>query len=157
MKNKLLFFGLLFSTLSYGQKAMVASGSDATSTSGNVSFSIGQIDFTSIATTSGSVNQGVQQPFEIVEVLSIPDREATFNATIFPNPAETSIIISLNVAVNFNDLKYEITDFQGKILVNGIIKKTETSVDVSNFAQTLYFVNIIKTNKIIKSFKLIKK
>lgn len=44
------------------QKAVDASGGDASGTGGTVSYSIGQIDYMALSATSGKVNEGVQQP-----------------------------------------------------------------------------------------------
>ena len=157
MKQTLFFAGLLFSIFSYGQRDVVASGGDAVGSTGSVSYSVGQIAYESIITnTLGSVYQGVQQPFEIVEVLTIPDIKSTFSATLYPNPAASSVILSLDLATSGTDLNYEVTDMNGKILREGKISNNETIIDVENFAQACYFVNIIEANKRIKSFKLLK-
>lgn len=156
MKHTLFYGSLLFSALSFGQRENVASGGNAVGSNGSVSYSVGQIAYESTSNASGYVYQGVQQPFEIVEVLTIRDIRPTFTATLFPNPAANSVILSLDLTMSGTSLDYEVTDINGKVLRNGTISTNETIIDVENFAQACYFVNIIEGDKRIKSFKLLK-
>ena len=48
----------------YAQQAFVAAGGDATGSGGTVSFSAGQVVYTTITSGSGSVSQGVQQVYD---------------------------------------------------------------------------------------------
>ena len=60
---------LLLMLLTYentqAQQAIVPIGGDAIGASGQISYSIGQIAYTTYEGSTGSVSQGVQQPFEI--------------------------------------------------------------------------------------------
>ncbi len=84
MKNKLLI--ALFAPLVLGsfhvraQESIVASGGEATGTGGSSSYSIGQVSYTSNQGTGGSVEQGVQQPFEIYAVLGMEKRVYQFRS-----------------------------------------------------------------------------
>ena len=156
MKQTLFYSSLLFSLVSFGQHEVLATGGNTTGSTGSVSYSLGQIAYESTSNANGFVYQGVQQPFEIVAVLAIADVESKFEVILYPNPATKSIILSLDFSLSGSNLDYEITDMNGKILRNGRIQTNDTSIDVENFAQAIYFVNILNSKKRIKSFKLIK-
>jgi hypothetical protein len=137
------------------QKGIVSSGGNATGTGGNVSYSIGQMDYITENGAGGIATQGVQQPFEIF-TLTLPEQSANFTATLFPNPTATSVILSLDFLKEGSNLEYELTDVTGKIIVNNRIYANETIIDVERYAQACYFVNILVANKRVKTFKLLK-
>lgn len=64
MKRPLFFLAFLGLTAysSFGQKAAITAGGEASGSGGSLSYSIGQPMYTDIANASGDVNQGVQQP-----------------------------------------------------------------------------------------------
>ena len=63
--KKILIIAIFFSSLSYGQQAVVPAGGNATGSSGNVSFTVGQVAYNTNDNANYSVAEGVQQPFEI--------------------------------------------------------------------------------------------
>jgi len=155
MKHILFFISLFFSTLGFSQQDVVSTGGDASSSGGSVSYSIGQVAYESASGSNGSINQGVQQPFEIF-VLAIPGHDESFTATLFPNPTATSVILSLDITKEGSGLVYELTDVTGKIIRNGRILSNETVINVEEFAEACYFVNVLEGNKRVKTFKLLK-
>ena len=64
-KTKCILFLLpgLFITVVQAQKVVLPSGGNATGSGGSVSYSIGQIAYSYQTGPSGSINQGVLQPF----------------------------------------------------------------------------------------------
>ena len=56
---------LFFASLSSAQQAVTPAGGNATGSSGNSSFTIGQVAYTTNGNANYSVADGVQQPFEI--------------------------------------------------------------------------------------------
>ena len=85
---------LLLPIIMVGQQTIDTSGQNATGTGGSVSYSVGQIVYTTNSGTNGSVAQGVQQPYEISVVLGIHAADAiTILATLFPNPTTDVITI----------------------------------------------------------------
>ena len=55
------------------QTSVNATGGDASGSGGSVSYSVGQVVYTTNTGTSGSVAQGVQQPYEISVVTAIEE------------------------------------------------------------------------------------
>jgi hypothetical protein len=138
------------------QEAIPASGGDASGSGGSVSYSVGQVVYNTNTGTSGSVAQGVQQPYEISVVSGI--EEATSISLIcsaYPNPATDFLTLKVE---NFNkaDLSYQLFDVDGKRIENKIIEGNETSIIMSNLAPSTYFLKVIQNNKEVKTFKIVK-
>ena len=116
MKKSLLFFvficGFLLDTFS--QSNLVSSGGDIKGNNGSVSFSIGQIHYSSAACKEGYISQGLQQPFEIL-VLGINNPKVILKAMVFPNPVVNSLVLNIS-DYQLDNLSFALYDFQGKLL-----------------------------------------
>lgn len=138
--------------LSFSQQNITASGGNAIGTGGTVSYSVGQVDYINSAGSNGTVNQGVQQPYEFYE-LGI--KEVTFvDVKLFPNPTNEFIILQFE---NFtNNLSYALYDVNGKIIAEGIVESKETQIDMRAFATGQYNLAIQNPSNAIQSIKIIK-
>lgn len=139
--------------LGFSQQNTVTSGGDATSSSGSVSYSIGQVDYSNASGSDGSSNEGVQQPFEFFDPdASIANLE--WDASLFPNPTNDKIILHFeNVPEN---AVYQLYDAKGKLLITGSIRTEDTTIDVSSFATGSYLLEMNSSTKSTKSIKIIK-
>lgn len=155
MKYSLFFIVLFYSAFGYSQQDLVAAGTDAAGSGGSVSYSVGQACYESDTGAAGTSSQGVQQPFEIF-LLKTKDFDSSFTATIYPNPVFTNLILSMDLAQSNRKMTYELSDITGKVIRNGSISSKETTINVEGIAQNCYFLNVIESNKRVKTFKLIK-
>lgn len=145
---------LIFTFNFQAQQNTVSSGGDFIGSNGSVSFSIGQIDYMNIANTSGNINQGVQQPYQILDN-SINESAFDFDITIGPNPS----IDILNVLADFSkmkDVEGFINDQNGKIVKERQKLASDNTFDLSNLATGSYFLIIENQQKLIKSYNIIK-
>ena len=159
MKNNLkltllLAFGFCI-TFVNAQKSANTSGGDATGTGGTVSYSIGQVAYTSQSGSNGNINQGVQQPFEIYSV-GVEEIDLNINLNAFPNPISELLNLQFDEYGNHN-ATIQLFDQAGKILHKEQISNTTTTLDLSQYVSGLYLLNILSDKKIIKTFKIIKK
>lgn len=138
------------------QESVNATGGNASGSGGSVSYSVGQVVYTTNAGTSGSVAQGVQQPYEISVVTGIEEAKGiNLSVTAYPNP--TTDFLQLKVEnEKLKDLSYQLFDMSGKLLQNEKITSNQTSIVMSNLVPATYFVKVIQGNKEVKSFKIIK-
>lgn len=144
---------LCASLLVFSQQNTVSSGGDASGSGGTVSYSIGQIDYTHQQGTTGSINQGVQQPFEFYPHVGM-DENSFVEVTLFPNPTNEFIILKFE---NFtNDLSYSLYDMNGKIVSSGNVESSETQIDMRAFAKGHYNLAIKNQANDIQSIKIIK-
>ena len=61
------------------QNGIVTNGNDATGLDGTVNSTIGQINCKTIYASSGSVSEGIQQPYEIYIIAGIQEENITLN------------------------------------------------------------------------------
>ena len=101
--STLLFLGLGLTISVQAQKAIPASGGNATGTNGSVSYTVGQVLYTTNIGTNGSVAEGVQQPYEISVVVGIEQaKDINLICTVYPNPATDLLTLEVEIAANEN-------------------------------------------------------
>jgi hypothetical protein len=151
----LLAFIISLSTVS-AQESVNATGGDASGSGGSASYSVGQVVYTTNTGTSGSVAQGVQQPFEISVVTGIEEANViNLSVSAYPNPAIDYLTLSI-AEFDASNLSYQLYDMKGKLLQTKNLIGTETHIDMSTYVQSAYFVKVIQGNREIKTFKIIK-
>ncbi len=150
----ILFFLTLWSSQTVAQQNTVASGGDYSGSNGTVSFSIGQIDYLHISNTNGNVNQGVQQPYQILDN-SINQSDLNVNITIGPNPSSNELTVVADFT-NIKEVSGYISDQNGKIVKKKQILNTDPSFDLKDLSSGTYFLTIEQNDQILKSFKIIK-
>ena len=149
-----IFLGVFMPIVSAQQSAAV-SGGQATGSGGTVSFSIGQVAYTSATGSGGTITQGVQQPLEIVTLGIDNFPEIVLSMSVYPNPTTASI--NLNVgSLNFENLQYNLIDFLGKEIQSSKIINAVTQIQMENLPKAIYLLNIWDKNKTLKTFKIIK-
>jgi len=150
----LLFFGLCNLQ---AQETIPATGGEANGSGGSASYTVGQIVYTTnVGTNGNSVAQGVQQPYEISVVTSIPEaKDISLNVTAYPNPTTDYLTIKVENYETAN-LQYQIFDINGKLLKKVNATGIETKIETNNLMPANYFVKIIDNKKEIKVFKIIK-
>lgn len=137
------------------QQAMIASGGTASSVNGNVSYSVGQITFTTISNPTGAISQGIQRPFEIYTLGSNDFQNISLKMSIYPNPSTTLVNLRID-DLDFNSYEYQLFDITGKQILNKKICQIVTQISLENLQVATYFLNVSDNSKTIKSFKIIK-
>ena len=159
LKSSILTFLLLGFALTglHAQEVIPAAGGNASGNGGSVSYSVGQVVYTIISGTNGSVSQGVQQAIEISVVSGIEEAKGiTLIYSVYPNP--TSNFLSLKVEnYSFDKLRVQLYDIQGKLLESLIVTADQTSIDMTNLTPAIYLLRVIHNNIEVKSFRIIKK
>jgi len=161
MKNiKRLVFVLILTisvNVIQAQEVIPASGGNASGNGGAVSYTVGQVVYTTNTGTSGSVSQGVQQPYEI-SVVTGSDQFKNINliCTAFPNPTTDFLTLKIDGEIQAH-FKASLFDLNGKILLTKIVESTETIFPMGNLISATYFLKVASNNQEIKSFKIIKK
>lgn len=153
---------LLVTTLLLGltqvnaQEAVVTSGGNASGTNGNVSYSVGQIVYTTNTGATGSVAQGVQQPFEIQTVLGAENFNINLQLAVYPNP--TTNWLQLEVKnTEFTNLSYQLFDLNGRMILNQKITTETSTISMEQLPAAIFLLKVVNNNKEVKTFKIIKK
>ena len=139
------------------QSSVNAAGGRATGTAGNVSYSIGQVNYIHTKNNDGTTMQGVQQPYEIyaIEVDSGNGNEFQIAATAYPNPASGFLKLRIDEG-KIEDMYYRIYDGHGKLVTQQKIVSTETTISLLSLSNTFYFLKVYKSIFVVKSFKIVK-
>ena len=153
--SALLFLGLGLTGLQ-AQTSVNATDGDVSGSGGSVSYSVGQLAYTTNTGTNGSVSEGVQQPFEISVVTGIEEAKGiNLSVSAYPNPTTDYLTLSIG-EFDISNLSYQLYDMNGKLLQNAKITGNQTSIVMSNLVPANYFVKVIQGNKEVKTFKIIK-
>ena len=152
----LLLIGLGFAT-AYCQNSTVSSGGQANGSNGLINYSVGQTIFKAQNGTSGSVSQGVQQAFEISQVLGL-DEATGINLlmSVYPNPATDVLILQIE-QYSLEQLSYSLFDLSGRVLEERKVQSNQTNINVNGLPSSTYFLKVRSKNREIKNFKIIKK
>ena len=161
-KTTMVLLLLIFAALAgaNAQQTVPASGGDASGSGGSVSYSVGQLFFMTYEGTSGSVSEGVQQPYEISVVTGIDKAEGIeLRASAYPNPVSDYLILSIEND-HFDNLEFRLFDVNGKLLSHGKITGREITIPMTGLISGNYFLKVIQTMPVpldVKTFKIIKK
>ena len=139
-----------------GQSAIPATGGSATGTGGTVTYTVGQVAFSSLTGTSGSVAQGVQQPWEISTVTAIEKTEGIMlEMSVYPNPTGGALKLTIK-DIDDKNLRYKLFDMNGLLLQDKKIDSEETEISLQDYSSTMYFLRVINNTQDIKVFKIVK-
>jgi Secretion system C-terminal sorting domain len=135
------------------QETTITAGGDISANSGKISYSVGQIFYTSDTGSNGTVLKGIQQPYEIF--ITLGSEDSNINLKIYPNP--TSNLFSLSIeSSNFVGMSYQLIDMNGRQLEEKSITSLLTSIQLEQYPSSVYFLKVMRNQKHIKIFKIIK-
>ncbi len=152
----LFFLGLCIGVIQ-AQEAIPATGGTAKGTGGSVTYTIGQIADRVLTGTNGSVIQGVQQPYEISTVTAIEETEdITLMYSVYPNPTKGTIRLVIKSLDN-GDFSFQLYNLTGAVIQEKRIIDEETEISMENYFSALYFLRVIRDNREVKVFKIVKR
>jgi hypothetical protein len=150
-----LLLGMSLS-VAQAQQAPTATGGSASGSGGSVNYSVGQIACTTHFSATGSVAQGVQQPYEISVVTSIKEgNRIHLNLSVYPNPTSDFLTLKVDDA-HMEDLSYQLCDVTGKLVEDKKITSAEMSISMLSLPDAAYFLKVVSNTTEIKVFKIIK-
>lgn len=144
----------------FAQSAIVPVGGNAQSNSGSVSYTVGQIAVQTVNSDNGSVSvaEGVQQPYEIMTVGVDDYPEIILNAVVYPNPTENLAQLELNgFEIPTSGLRAILHDANGKLLQILDVTEDLTSFQIGQYATGTYYLELRDGNRLLKTFKLVRK
>ncbi len=150
-----LFFAVSLFNIN-AQEAVLTTGGEASGDGGTVSYSVGQVVYTTNTGTSGSVLQGVQQPYEISVPTAMENTEDVILISAYPNPVKDILKLKTGQR-DFNALSYRLFDMGGRLIMEEKITGSETSINMQTLSPSVYLLKVIEDDKEIKTFKIIKR
>jgi hypothetical protein len=160
LNKQLILSAILLSGLGLtglqAQESVSATGGNATGSGGTASYSVGQVAYQTHTGTSGSVAEGVQQPYEISVVTAIEETQGiNLSVMAYPNPATDYIKLRID-EFDIANLFYHVYDMNGKLLQNEKITGCQTSIVMSHLVPATYLVKVMQGKREVKTFKIIK-
>jgi hypothetical protein len=140
-----------------GQATVPAAGGTATGTGGTVTYTVGQIADRVLTGTNGFVIQGVQQPYEISTVTAIEETEdITLRYYVYPNPTEGTIRLVIR-SFNEGSYRFELYNLSGTVVQERSVTDEETEISMEREESAIYFLRVIRDNREVKVFKIVKR
>ena len=149
--SALLMLGFALTT--QAQQANVAAGGNASGSGGTVAYSVGQVVYTTHTGSTGTVAQGVQQPYEISTILGLDDSFIQLSA--YPNPTTHNLTLEVG-NIEDSTLYFQLCDLGGKIIERRKITNRTEIINMENLATATYFLKVSNANNEVKIFKIIK-
>ena len=155
--NKCLFVVAFLGGINFvqAQESINASGGVDIGSGGAVSFSVGQMVYTTDSKEAGSVVQGIQRPYRITttNIKKVND-DISFKA--YPNPSSDDLFLEMN-AYRSEKLVYHLYDMQGKLITTNKIESPKTQINMRALAVGAYLIQIYNsTNQPIQTIQVIK-
>ena len=156
LKLLITFSFSLFATVLSAQETFLSSGFNSNGSSGTITYSLGQVAIDFSTGNSGSLIQGVQQPYEIFSTLGNDIFYINLNLIAYPNPTTDQLVLSIE---NFNGKKfyYQLFNLEGKSLLYNKCIDNKTYINLNEFPSNTYLLSIVEKNTVIKTFRIIKK
>ena len=138
------------------QETIPAAGGDTTGIGGSVSYTVGQVLYSTNTGINGSVAEGVQQPYEISVVVGLEEgQDIKLVCTVYPNPA-TDLLTLETENPNNKNLFYQLYDITGILLISKKLIDIKTTIPMTNLPPATYLLKVTDNQKVVKTFKIIK-
>jgi len=163
MKNSgLFFFFLLASSLTtfklVGQVSTITAGGNAIGT-GEISFSVGQMFYQYNSASNGSVNEGNQQPYIVELVTGVEESNLNGGISVYPNPTTDYLHLKIDSTTTpiMPLLHFQLTDMNGRIIQDVTSTEGEVEIFMGNLDKSVYFLRVAMQNRIIRTYRIVKR
>ena len=96
----------------------------------------------------------MQQAYEIVDAIG-EAVEINLELTAYPNPTNSALTLNIGNYNNQN-LSYRLCDMQGKLLDSKKVIHSSTEIGMQGLPASTYLLNIVDSESLIKTFRIIK-
>lgn len=141
------------------RQVLGATGGSFSGTTFQADYTVGETVTTSGIAGSFSVNQGFQQ--NTSNGTAIEEKKLLVNFTLYPNPAQDQVTLSLNTTEVF-ELKLSLSNVAGQLLlsdpnpekISGAYKR---DINLQQYAAGIYFLNLYDVkNGLLQSIRFVK-
>jgi len=136
------------------QQVIAATGNHAASSSGSVSWTIGESITKTLTGTGSILTQGFHQTSLTITIMNeLPD--PGYPVTVFPNPVSFNAKLRIEKE-KFTKMEYLLYDMNGTLLMRKPVEAIETEIPFSTLLPATYILRITKNLIEVKTFKIIK-
>jgi hypothetical protein len=141
---------LLCAVFVQGQRSTSGAGTVAQGDNGQISFVVGQINYTSLVNSS-SLSGGVLQVYYRTPLVVIEKSEVS----VWPNPVLQYLYLQVEASPQ-TDISYQILDLFGRSYEKTKLINLQAAINMQNYAAGIYFLKLILPNQTPISFKVLK-
>lgn len=139
----------------HAQRATVSTGGDAVGPGGSISFSAGQPSYTAIGGATGSLVQGVQQPYEISVSIGVYEREEAFTLAVGPNPATDELELAVTGPLP-SLIWFNVRNSAGQTIMEQRINAPRTRIAMGGVSAGVYLVEVSGPERTFRTFRIVK-
>ncbi len=118
---------------------------------GSLNSTMGEVTTTTLQQSNAHLTQGFQQPMFLLTSINQPEEEI-LNIEVFPNPTVDYVYLKAE-----ENLFFKIIDLTGKVLNEGQLINGQTKINLSDYADNIYLLELISkkapTKKVFKITK----
>lgn len=137
---------------------LASSGGDGSSSTHQVSWTIGEPMIETYSTTNHQLTQGFHQTnLTITPIIKI---NTHLTITAYPNPTSSSVTIEIDPTERPENLQLSVSDCLGRKLFQKQLSTSSNAhqIDLTNYPLGIYLVNLInEDNQTISTYQIIKK
>jgi len=137
-----------------GQQVISSSGGTMNSSTGSLSFTIGEGVASTLTKGDKIVTQGFQQSNLAVSILN-EAIDLNFSLNAFPNPTKDILNLSTDKD-DISSLQFRLYDSNGKMLMNKKFDSSSVTIIFDQYPYGIYFIKVIDGLLEVKLFKIIK-
>jgi len=139
----------------YCQQAFTSAGGNASSIEGSVSYSLGQIVYTTHKNSTGTIIQGIQVPYETIFITELENQDLDLEFSVMPNPTTDYVRLEVK-SFKARDFFFNLYNIYGQILQVKKITEEAILIDMVKYPPSVYYLQIFYDKNIIKVFKILK-
>ena len=141
----------------FSQAVFPSGGGSVSSTSGSISYTIGQTVLAGGQGAAGLIAGGFQQPYEMVIINGLND-DPTIDLEIitYPNPVNDLLKLKTKGSESGN-LYFRLFNSKGDLLLNKQVDADEMDIFMKSYTPGTYIINVYRNDVSVRSIKIIKK
>jgi hypothetical protein len=155
-KMKIVYFVLFLFALLFqckAQQVLNTGGVQLNDKGGSMNFTVGQVAFYQIISSTHYINEGVQQVYP-KKTTSIDKMKALIDIMVYPNPSQGKVTIILPTTTN-SLIHYSLTDVLGKEYLKGILDVSEFDLNIEDLRSGTYLL-FLRRDLEIRCIKILK-
>ena len=155
MKHYLLIFLIILCATSLqAQEVVTTAGSYGETTSGSLSWTVGEPVIETITDGTNTLTQGFQQSkLTVTAVFELPGLD--FTISVFPNPANSFLSIEVKTDKQ-RDLLLSLFDLNGRLILQKKMAGNKQTIKMQNYKPATYILKVTERNKEIRTYQIVK-
>jgi len=145
MKFIICLFLIVLSGMMHAQESLNTCGGVNRGAGGTVSFSVGQLVYTTETTQAGAMAQGIQRPYRVSLIEIRPQSKPVFESVAYPNPTTDDLFLHI-YASGSEKLVYRLVDLTGKGIADGKLTYPISHIPMQSVSAGMYLLQIFDSN-----------